>query len=122
MYRYSFCEIFAKKLLPSIKLYIAYKLVREHGFTQLEASKILGIKQPLINYMLSGKRKPKYLQLLSEIPGFREKLDDITTTIIRDQEISNLTCHICSVIKKEKQLLTTILEKLGYKYSEIYIP
>ncbi len=124
-YKYSFCEIFARKLLPSIKLYIAYKLVREHGFTQLEASRILGVKQPLINYMLSGRRRPRYLKLILETPEIKKYLDEIVERISRKNEDIgkvNLTCCICDLLRSREELLHNILEKLGYKSEEVYIP
>ena len=124
-YRYAFCEVFARKLLPAIKLYIASKLVREHGFTQLEASKLLGVKQPLINYVLSGRRKPKYMDLIVSIPSIKKGIDGIVEEIAVKRSTmfngGNIACTICSLIRSSGRLMD-ILDYLGYRSDEVQIP
>ncbi len=122
MYRYSFCEVFARKILPPLKIYIGYKLVVEHGFTQLEASKILGVKQPLINYYITGRRKPKYLDKILDIPGVKQYVDDLVDKIAeKKNSIDNLSCILC-IFFRENNVLEKTLSILGYRIDEIYIP
>lgn len=124
VYRYSFCEIFARKILPSIKLYIAAKLVSDYGFTQLEASRLLGVKQPLINYVLTGRRKPKYIELVERIPEVeavvREFIDEIASRGRRASS-SGFICRLCRVFR-DGELLDRVLGALGYSVDEVYIP
>ena len=126
MYRFSFCEIYTRKLLPSIKLYMAYRLVKDYGFTQLEASRLLGVKQPLINYVLSGRRRPRYLKLITSTPEIREYIDKVVESIAskhgRKSEELTITCDICNMIRSNTELLKTLIEKLGYSYDQVYIP
>jgi len=124
MQRYTFCEVFAKKLLTPLKLYLACKLIREYGFTQLEVSKLLGIKQPLVNYVLSGRRKPKYLNLVMSSSALREYLDSVAESIARGVKAydASITCSLCAVIRSEKSLLREIIESLGYTCDDVYIP
>jgi len=123
MYKYAFCEVFTKKLLPSIKLYIAYKLVSEYGFTQLEASRVLGVKQPLINYLLSGRRIPKYIELIHSNPVLKNIVDGLAEDISNNRlnpSTMSIACTICKALR-ESNILPMILEKLGYSINEVFM-
>jgi len=124
MYRYSFCEVFSRKILPSIKLYIAYKLVSEYGFTQLEASKILGVKQPLINYLLSGRRKPKHMETILNNVLIRKIAEEIAGEIASSVDRlsrESIGCRVCSAIIMNN-IADDLLKTLGYNPGEIYFP
>ncbi|OYT37576.1 MAG: hypothetical protein B6U89_07115 [Desulfurococcales archaeon ex4484_58] len=124
-YRYALCEVYTRKLLPSIKLYLAYRLVVDYKLSQLEVSRILGIKQPLVNYVVSGKRRPRYIDLLLSIPEIREGLDNILSMIAGSRsgviEGSSLACTICDIIRRSGYL-EKILVGLGYSLDKIYLP
>ncbi|MET1159397.1 MAG: transcriptional regulator [Thermoprotei archaeon] len=125
-YKYALCEIYAKKILPAVKLYIAVRLVKDYGYTQLEASRLLGVKQPLVNYMLSGKRKPKYIDLLLSIEEFKKIIDEVVSEIVSNKLIINsgngsLACYLCKMLK-DSSILPEVLARMGYSSEEIYIP
>jgi len=124
MAKYTVCEIFAKKLLTPIKLYLACKLVKSYGFTQLEVSKLLGIKQPLINYVLTGKRKPKFLGLIERNPKLREHLDNLAESIAskRVEVAAERFCELCETVRSDRELFKEVVESLGYSIEDVYVP
>lgn len=55
--RVLFCEIYTKALPPALRAMIARELVDTYGLAQWSVARALGIRQPLINHYLSGRRK-----------------------------------------------------------------
>ncbi len=91
----AFCMVLNRKIMPVIKSYLAMRLVKELGFTQLEAARALGMKQSAVNYALTGKRKPKYYESVLGIPGLKNLLED-TVEDFRKGRVRNLDqCSIC---------------------------
>jgi len=124
MAKYAVCEIFAKKLLTPVKLYLACRLVKSYGLTQLEVSKMLGIKQPLINYVLTGKRKPKCLGLIERSPKLREYLDNLAESIAskRVEVAAEHFCELCETVRSDEELFKEVVEFLGYSIEDVYVP
>ncbi len=123
LYKYSLCEVFTKKLLPSIKLYLAYRLIRDFNYSQLRVSNILGVKQPLINYFLSGRRKPRLIDFIQSNSEFRRILDNIAYDIASTgfEQNNCIACRICIVLRKTG-FIEDILRKIGIDSREVYIP
>ncbi|AFL66180.1 transcriptional regulator [Desulfurococcus amylolyticus] len=91
----AFCMVLNRKIMPVIKSYLAVRLVKELGFTQLEAARVLGMKQSAVNYALTGKRKPKYYESVLGIPGLKNLLEE-TVEDFRKGRMRNLDqCSIC---------------------------
>jgi predicted transcriptional regulator len=49
-------ELASKSVIPAIRALIVKRLVDEHGMTQQEAAKLLGITQPAVSKYLHHKR------------------------------------------------------------------
>jgi len=49
-------ELASKSVIPAIRALIVKRLVEEHGMTQQEAAKILGVTQPAVSKYLHQKR------------------------------------------------------------------
>ncbi len=49
-------ELAAKSVIPAIRALIVKRLVEEHGMTQQEAAKTLGVTQPAVSKYLHQKR------------------------------------------------------------------
>lgn len=111
----SYCEVYVKNVLPSLRLYLAEKLVRDYGLTQLEVSRMLGISQPLVNYVVNKRRRPKMLEKLASIPQLKDVLDKKARELaVRGVNSSNLACDFCSVLRKEG-LADQIIKSLNYE-------
>lgn len=98
----TFCEVFVRKILPNIKVYLASILVSKYGFSQLEASRLLGIKQPLLNYYIRGRRVVKYVDKLLSIQSVKECFDAVLEHLVsRRSSVINgvsLSCFLCRSI------------------------
>jgi predicted transcriptional regulator len=70
----AYCETYVRKILPAIKAYIACTLVRKHGYSQLKVAKILGMKQPAVNYIVTGRRPYTLHCSIRENPGVEEDI------------------------------------------------
>lgn len=49
-------ELAAKSVIPAIRAIVVRRLVEEHGLTQQEAAKLLGVTQPAVSKYLHHKR------------------------------------------------------------------
>jgi len=49
-------ELTSKSVIPAIRALIVKRLVEEHGMTQQEAAKLLGVTQPAVSKYLHQKR------------------------------------------------------------------
>ncbi|RLE79220.1 MAG: hypothetical protein DRJ52_08865 [Thermoprotei archaeon] len=114
-----FCEILSKKILPVMRVLIAKELIEKYNFTQLEAARILGISQPLLNYYLTGKRKVKYFDELSSVPVIVELSKKIAEAIARRELTVDYFCIVCRTLHAHA---AEILEKLNIDVNTILIP
>lgn len=89
------CEVL-RKYSTAIRLAVAMELVRRHGKSQLEASRLAGVKQPLLNYVLNGRRR---LPLLEELYSDERALAAIQRAadlIAMGKDVS--MCYFCGVL------------------------
>lgn len=104
-----------RNVLPSLRLYLAEKLVKDYGLTQLEVSRMLGISQPLVNYVVNKRRKPKMLERLLNISRLKSVLDEKAKELaLGGANPSNLVCDFCYVLRKEG-LAEQITKSLNYE-------
>lgn len=68
-------ELTSKSVIPAIRALIVKRLVEEHGMTQQEAAKLLGVTQPAVSKYLHHKRG-----VAIRLNGIRE-IDQATTEI-----------------------------------------
>lgn len=70
-------ELASKSVIPAIRALIVRRLVEEHGMTQQEAAKTLGVTQPAVSKYLHQKRGAAI-----RLHGIRE-IDDATNEIAK---------------------------------------
>ena len=68
-------ELASKSVIPAIRALIVKRLVEDHGMTQQEAAKLLGVTQPAVSKYLHEKRGAAI-----RLTGIRE-IDQATTEI-----------------------------------------
>jgi predicted transcriptional regulator len=68
-------ELASKSVIPALRALIVKRLVEDHGMTQQEAAKLLGVTQPAVSKYLHEKRGAS-IRLI----GIRE-IDQATTEI-----------------------------------------
>jgi len=94
------CENIVMAFLPFIRSYVANRLITEHGYTQTDAARAMGISQPAISLYLKGKRGlkldkeglPKAIPM--ELDSF---IDDIVKEIRGGNDLSCFKDAICRV-------------------------
>ncbi|MEM4718131.1 MAG: hypothetical protein QXE81_05170 [Desulfurococcaceae archaeon] len=106
----SFCEIYTRKILPVIRAYIACSLVKQYNTPQLKAAKILGIKQPSVNYMITGRRRVRCIELLDSVPELKKILDDYIVEVYKNGLFN--PCVVCDRLNKNRSLINSILTLL----------
>lgn len=98
MIRRSFCEIFAARYSTAIRVMIARELMEKFGLSQLKASKLAGIPQPLLNYVINGKRKVRGLDELYRNPKVANLIKSIAEDVYKGLDID--MCAICILLRK----------------------
>ena len=109
----AYCEVFSRKILPVARAYVASVLINEYNISQLRAAKLLGMKQPAVNYLVRGKRRVKYMDLLRSVPLLKDVLDDI----VEEVKLGNIfnPCDFCKRLTSNSALLKQVLDALDEK-------
>lgn len=97
-----YCQVFNKKFLPAFRALLASKLVKEYGLTQTEVARLLGVKQSLVNYIVTGRRKVKYAEALGNIGFIRRLVDETAGELASGKKtLDEEACKICSQLFRE---------------------
>ncbi len=86
-------ELASKSVIPAIRALIVKRLVEEHGMTQQEAAKLLGVTQPAVSKYLHEKR------------GAAIKLNGI-------KEIDEATGEIAELVSSQKVPQVIVMSKI----------
>ncbi len=117
--RYSYCEVFVKFMLPAARILIAKELIMKYDYTQLQAARVLGVSQALINYYISGRRRPRYVEALSKNEGFMMIVNDLARCISQGGNcVSRLVCTLCQKITGSERL-ESIIRSLRIEPQEV---
>lgn len=90
-------------------------LVREYKLSQLKVAKLLGMKQPAVNYVITGRRRVRYIDLVERVPELRSILDNIARSIHSGTSFN--PCELCEKISKNSELLGLVLNYFGERIS-----
>jgi len=86
-------ELASKSVIPAIRALVVKRLVEEHGLTQQEAAKLLGVTQPAVSKYLHEKR------------GAAIKLNGI-------KEIDKATGEIAKLVSSKKVPQIEVMSKI----------
>jgi len=86
-------ELASKSVIPAIRALVVRRLVEEHGMTQQEAAKLLGVTQPAVSKYLHEKR------------GAAIKLNGI-------KEIDEATGEIAELVSSRKVPQIEVMSKI----------
>ena len=111
-----FCEVYAKRILPTLRALVAKIMVNEYGLTQLDAAKMLGVTQASINYYLTGKRGHKLLVELESIGTVYRIAKDIAKNLIEGRmDSSDYLCRLCMFLRENTDVLERVLKASGVR-------
>ncbi len=83
------CEFFVKRIVPKLRAAVAKTLIEKHGYTQVQVSQILGLKQATISKYLKTDVRDKY------ILKFAEEIADMMVDGVHTTEICSHICRTC---------------------------
>lgn len=86
-------ELASKSVIPAIRALVVKRLVEQHGMTQQEAAKLLGVTQPAVSKYLHEKR------------GAAIKLSGI-------KEIDEATGEIAELVSSHKTSQIVVMSKI----------
>jgi len=86
-------ELASKSVIPAIRALVVKRLVEEHGMTQQEAAKLLGVTQPAVSKYLHEKR------------GAAIKLNGI-------KEVDEATGEIAELVSSQKVPQIEVMSKI----------
>jgi predicted transcriptional regulator len=99
-------ELASKSVIPAIRALIVKRLVDEHGMTQQEAAKLLGVTQPAVSKYLHEKRGAAI-----RLGGIKE-IDEATTSIakmvtskkVKPVEVMSRIEAACEYVRKNRYM------------------
>ncbi len=95
-------EIEARYLLPSLRAYIAKKLILEKGYTQEKAAKAMGLTQAAVSNYLRGVRGFKIdLEGNLEISKYIEEIVEMVCNNVPAEEITKKLNELLVYIRKK---------------------
>jgi len=102
MLKKSFCETFAKKYSTAIRVAIALDLMDRYDLSEIRASKLTGVPQSLISYVIHGKRRIRGLDKILVNPKYMRLIRELTDAIMRGENVS--MCDICLKLRTELKM------------------
>ena len=99
-------ELASKSVIPALRALIVKRLVDEHGLTQQEAAKLLGVTQPAVSKYLHEKRGAAI-----RLNGIKE-IDEATTNIaklvsskkVKPIEVMSRIEAACEYVRKNRYM------------------
>ena len=99
-------ELASKSVIPAIRALVVKRLVEQHGMTQQEAAKLLGVTQPAVSKYLHEKRgaaiKPGGIQAIDEATG--EIAEMISSRKAPQVEVMSKIEAACDYVRKNRYM------------------
>ena len=97
-------ELASKSVIPAIRALIVKRLVEEHGMTQQEAAKLLGVTQPAVSKYLHQKRGAAIH--LSGIKEIEQATTEIATMVsshkVKPTEVMSRIEAACDYVRRNR--------------------
>ncbi len=102
MLKKAFCEVFTARYASAIRLAIAKELVTTFGVSQLRAAKLAGVPQPLLNYVLHGKRRISGLREIYQSEEALTVIREVARELLEGKSL--YLCDVCLRLRQRKAL------------------
>jgi uncharacterized protein len=99
-------ELASKSVIPAIRALVVKRLVEEHGKTQQEAAKLLGITQPAVSKYLHQKRGAAIrLTGIKEIDRATGDIADmVSSRKVKPIEVMSKIESACDYVRKNRYM------------------
>jgi hypothetical protein len=99
-------ELASKSVIPAIRALVVKRLVEEHGMTQQEAAKLLGVTQPAVSKYLHQKRGAAIK--LSGIKAVEQATDEIAELVsshkVPQIEVMSKIESACEYVRRNRYM------------------
>ncbi len=99
-------ELASKSVIPAIRALVVKRLVEEHGMTQQEAAKLLGVTQPAVSKYLHEKRgaaiKLKGIKEVDQATGEIAQL--VSTQKVPQIEVMSKIEAACDYVRRNRYM------------------
>ena len=99
-------ELASKSVIPAIRALVVKRLVEQHGMTQLEAAKLLGVTQPAVSKYLHEKRgaaiKLRGIEAIDQATG--EIAELISSRKVPQVEVMSKIEAACDYVRKNRYM------------------
>lgn len=107
------CELTVTVVLPTARGELAKDLVKSHGYSQVQVSKLFGVTAAAISQYIKGVRGGnKYIDQSPMKNLFYAKISECATEISKGSSITDVLCEICD-FSGEIGLIKNIAEQMG---------
>ena len=99
-------ELASKSVIPAIRALVVKRLVEEHGMTQQEAAKLLGVTQPAVSKYLHQKRGAAIrLTGIKEIDRATGDIADmVSSRKVKPIEVMSKIEAACDYVRKNRYM------------------
>jgi uncharacterized protein len=99
-------ELASKSVIPAIRALVVKRLVEEHGMTQQEAAKLLGVTQPAVSKYLHQKRGAAIrLAGIKEIDRATGDIADmVSSRKVKPIEVMSKIESACEYVRKNRYM------------------
>jgi hypothetical protein len=99
-------ELASKSVIPAIRALVVKRLVEEHGMTQQEAAKLLGVTQPAVSKYLHQKRGAAIrLAGIKEIDRATGDIADmVSSRKVKPIEVMSKIESACDYVRKNRYM------------------
>jgi uncharacterized protein len=99
-------ELASKSVIPAIRALVVKRLVEEHGMTQQEAAKLLGVTQPAVSKYLHQKRGAAIrLTGIKEIDRATGDIADmVSSRKVKPIEVMSKIESACEYVRKNRYM------------------
>jgi predicted transcriptional regulator len=110
-------EAVSNTILPAIRAIVAEILVKQYGYTQTAAARLLGVTQPAISNYLLNKRGNRGVRALKSDPKAMAIIEKIARYLVLKDlgSVADALDLLLSYIRGNKELMKQILGKQYYE-------
>ena len=87
------CELFVKRIAPKLRAAVAKILIEKYGYTQIQVSQVLGLKQATIS---------KYLRVNVKDENILKFAEEIADMMANGAHSTDICSHICKTCIRER--------------------
>jgi len=99
-------ELASKSVIPAIRALVVKRLVEEHGMTQQQAAKLLGVTQPAVSKYLHQKRgaaiRLNGIREIDQATGEIAKM--VTSRKVKPLEVMSKIEAACDYVKRNRYM------------------